>query len=573
MGAPPARATRASHAMPCRLALVAVLLLAGARALAQDAPTPAPEVGPDAGAAADPDAGVAGADAGPDAATEPAAAAATAAEPSAGAAGASPSPAPADPADAIGWGDETETDSAGFASAEPPAAADAAASENEPGTLDASGHLAHRVALWSERLSGEPLAQARQSADLAIRYKKPLQVGGDRLLLRLVGEGYVEYDFAYLHARERFDQPTLDAYEWNVIGRETYAALSWGALELTFGRQIVPFGQGEILSPLDVVNPRDSREPGLAELDDIRMAVLASRAGLFSGPHRFEALIVHESYFGLRPAPLSDFSPLRKLVQDDPRVRALLAGRTLRYEQLPGRFVRGGGQLYGRYSYAGAGVDLALYAGSTLDKPGIAQAPAREELADRVIAFRLWHPRYTVLGHAGAKPLGAFVLRWELGVDLDRPLAVQEVPDQALSLGMVRRNQLNGLLGFTYSGLTDTRIWLEYAQRVVLDSPERDRGTDATLLHPVEAPAVALRLRHTFLRERCVLTLTGTWVGVDPFVGAFARAELEYELLPALHAGLGYAAYFPSATERGPFYGFEQNDRLYADLRWDFVLD
>jgi hypothetical protein len=570
MAAAAAKATRTTHATPCRLALVALLVVAGARARAQDAPSPAPEAHPDAGAAPDPDAGVADTEAGPDAPTPSAAGTAAAAEPSAGAA--SPAP-PADPADAIGWGDEAEIDSAGFASAEPPAEAHAAASEDEPGTLDASGYLAHRVALWSERLSGEPFAQARQSADLALRYKKPLDLGGDTLLLRLVGEGYVEYDFAYLHARERFDRPTLDAYEWNVIGRETYAALSWGALELTFGRQIVPFGQGEILSPLDIVNPRDGREPGLAELDDIRMAVLASRAGLFSGPHRFEAVVVHESYFGLRPAPLSDFSPLRKLVLDDPRVRALLADRTLRYEHLPGRFVRGAGQIYGRYSYAGAGVDLALYAGSTLDKAGIPQAPAREELADPVIAFRLWHPRYTALGHAGAKPLGDFVLRWELGIDLDRPLAVQEVPDQVLSLGMLRRHQLNGLLGFTYSGLTDTRIWLEYAQRVVFDNPERDGSSDAALFSPLEAPALALRLRHTFLRERWVFTLTGTWVGTDPFVGAFARAELEYELLPAVHAGLGYAAYFPSVTERGPFYGFERNDRLYADLRWDFVLD
>jgi hypothetical protein len=260
-------------------------------------------------------------------------------------------------------------------------------------------------------------------------------------------------------------------------------------------------------------------------------------------------------------------------VLDDPRTSAVLADKQLRFEQLPGRFVRGAGQFYARYSYAGAGVDLALYAGSTLDKPGIPQAPARAQLSERVIALPVWHPRYTALGHAGAKPLGDFVLRWELGVDLDRPLAVQQVPGQALSLQMVRRHQLNGLLGLTYAGISDTRIWLEYAQRLVLDNPERDPDMPRALWSPVEAPALALRVRRTFLRERGVLTLVGTLVGVDPFVGAFGRAELEYELVEALHAGLGYAAYFPSSTEPGPFYGFERNDRLFAELRWDFVLD
>jgi len=533
MRSPRARTPCTLHAAASVLALSGVLALDPLLALAQVTEIPAPA--PDAGTATDTGAGEAD-------------------------------------ADAIGWGDEP--DEAGFAPAPPaPIASPAAPEDEDAGRLDASGYLAHRLALWSERLDAEPLAQARQSADLALRYKKPLHVGGDRLLLRLVGEVYAEYDFAYLHERGRFDQATLDAYESNVIGRESYAALSWGALELTFGRQIVPFGQGDILSPLDIVNPRDTREPGLAELDDIRMAVLASRAGLFPAPQRFELLVVHESYLGLRPAPLSDFSPLRKLVLDDPRAAAALADKELRYEQVPDRFVRGAGQFYARYGYAGAGVDLALYAGSTLDKPGIPQAPTRAELAEPVVSLRVWHPRYTALGHAGAKPLGDFVLRWELGLDLDRPLAVQRDPDQPLSLAMVRRHQLNALLGLTYSGITDTRIWLEYAQRLVLDNPERDPNPREQLFSPVEAPALALRVRRTLLRERLLLTLVGTWVGVDPFVGAFARAELEYELREALHVGLGYAAYFPSATERGAFYGFERNDRLYTELRWDFVLD
>lgn len=495
---------------------------------------------------------------------------------------AEPSEQPKTDPDAVGFGSEPggDPDAAGFAEPEPaasPPPASSPVSEDESaedaGALDASGYLAHRVALWSERFEGEPLAQLRQSADLVLRYKKPFSLAGDRLQLRLFADVYAEYDFAYLHARERFDQPTLDAYESNVIGREAYAALSWGVLELTFGRQIVPFGQGDILSPLDIVNPRDTREPGLAELEELRMAVLMSRAGLFFGAHRIEALAVHESYFGLRAAPLSDFSPLRKLVLDDPRVAAVLAERSLRYEQLPDRFTRGAGQFYGRYSYAGAGIDLALYAGSTLDKPGIPQAPGRAELARRVVALPIWHPRYSALGHAGAKPLGDFVLRWELGVDLDRPLALQQVRDQPLSLAMVRRHQLNGLLGVTYSGITDTRVWLEYAQRVVLDNPARVRGAEQTLFSPVEAPAFALRVRHAFWHERFVLTLVGSCVGVAPFVGAFARAELDYELLAAWHLALGYAAYLPSKTQRGPFYGFEQNDRLYSELRWDFALE
>ena len=250
----------------------------------------------------------------------------------------------------------------------------------------------------------------------------------------------------------------------------------------------------------------------------------------------------------------------------------MLADKDLRYDNAPGRFVSGASQVYGRYSYTGAGVDLALYAASTLDKQGIPQSPAREELVKPVIGLPLWHPRYTAFGHAGAKPLGDFVLRWELGIDLHRPLAVEQVPGQALALQMIERHQLNALLGITYSGITDTRIWLEYAQRVVLDNPEREPHSQTQLFTPVEAPAFALRIRRTFLRERLVTTLVGTWLGIDPFVGAFARGEVVYEASEVFHAGLGYAAYFPSAHEFGPFYGFERNDWALATVRWDFVL-
>lgn len=483
-----------------------------------------------------------------------------------------PPPASAATDTSAGGGDDA--DSIGFGAAAPATSSQPSTpvtTESEPGTLEVSGNLRHRAALWIERMGEEPFAQARQIADLAVRYKKPFHVGDDRLLLRLVGEVSAEYDFAYLHDRERFDQATLDVYEWNVIGRESYAALSWGALELTVGRQIVPWGQGQMITPLDVINPRDLREPYLAEVEDIRMAVLASRAGLFFGPHRLEAMVVHESYFGLRAPPLGDFSPLRRLILDDPRRAAALEGKTLHYENVPDRFVEGAGQFYGRYAYTGAGVDLALYAASTLDRIGVPQSPDPRAVASSSnIALPLWHPRYAMFGHSGAKPIGAVLLRWELGVELDRPLTVRTGPDQPL--GMIQRHQLNAMLGLSYSGIEDTTLTLEYGQGLVLDNPERAAGDPRSLLMPVEAPALAARVTRSALRERLLITLTGMLQGFDPFVGAFGRAELDYELFEAFHAGLGYIAYFPSATQFGPLYGFERNDRLYATLRWHFVL-
>jgi hypothetical protein len=485
-----------------------------------------------------------------------------------------PELAPAPSSEEAGWGDEAMDDAIGFAVAEAPSASSAPQLvPPAPGELSVAVGLSTRAALWTERLQDEPFAQARIGADVALRYKKPFDVGGAAARLRLVAEGHVEYDFAYLHARERFDQATLDAYEHQLLGRETYVAVSIGALELAFGRQIVAWGQGEVVSPVDVINPRDLREPGLAELDAIRMAVLASRAGLSLGAHRFDAMLVHEAYFGLRPAPLSDFSPLRALLLRDPAVRALLSTREVRYVDVPERFDEGTSQLYLRWSYAGHGFDLALYAASTLDKQGVLVLPEAQGWLEPSVELALWHPRYELIAHAGAVPVGAFVLRWELGFDHDRALSVRVRAAPSARVDWLRRDRVTGLLAVTYTGLEATRLSLEYAQSVVLDNPERAGARSLELFWPIESPVFALRAVRTFLREQLSLMVVATSIGVSPFVGAFVRAELAYALADALVLSAGYAVYASSKTEFGPFYGFTENDRLYAGLRWDFLLD
>ncbi len=193
--------------------------------------------------------------------------------------------------DAFSFGEEDNQDSPAAPVTKPP----------PPSAWSLTGFLRSDWALWTERLDSTPLAKGRQSVDLALGFKK----GIVRVLLTLHGE----YDLAYLVDRGSHDEPTREAYEWQVNTREALVALSLGEFELTLGRQIVAWGEGDALSPLDVVNPRDMREPGLADLDDIRLPVLASRVGWFRGPHRVEVMMIHESDFGYRPSPTHPTAP------------------------------------------------------------------------------------------------------------------------------------------------------------------------------------------------------------------------------------------------------------------------
>ncbi len=86
-------------------------------------------------------------------------------------------------------------------------------------------------------------------------------------------EGYGFYDFVYLlKGRGQYTNDVLDDYEWEVDFREVFVQGSpTASLDLKLGRQIVNWGRSDTLRVLDVINPLDSREPGLVDIEDLRL--------------------------------------------------------------------------------------------------------------------------------------------------------------------------------------------------------------------------------------------------------------------------------------------------------------
>ncbi|MGM0578454.1 MAG: DUF1302 family protein [Myxococcota bacterium] len=463
---------------------------------------------------------------------------------------ASPVAAGKPPADDSGWGDDDfGGEGPGFddfedVEVEPPP---------PPSPWSLTGFLRSDQALWMERLDERPLAKARQSLDLVLTYRRDW--------FRLHLGGHAEYDLAWLVDRDDRDEPTLDAYEWKVDSREALVALSPGDFEIVLGRQIVAWGEGDALSPLDVVNPRDLREPGLADLEDLRLPVLATRVSWFHGFHRVEAMVVHESWWGYRPAPLSPYSPFRKLILDDPLAAGLLQGRTLDWEHEQERFALDQQQGMLRWVYRGEGLDLGLYAASVLDQQGVVLL-APEEFAggSREVDIRLDHRRFTVVGHSGAWPWEDLLVKWEAGARIDHPLNVGRPPD----LDVAERTLLDTMLGLTWTPTSDLRWALEVWKPWLVDPPD-------DLLYDVDAPLIALRGTWTTLRERLELHLAATAFGWTADLGWLLRGEITWKPRDDLAVGGGYITYQPT-SEFGPVYGLERHDRLFATLRWDFGI-
>jgi hypothetical protein len=80
----------------------------------------------------------------------------------------------------------------------------------------------------------------------------------------------------------------IERYEADVW--DTHADLYFDWLDIRFGNQLITWGTADLISPNDVVNPRDLRR-GIADRpDELRRPVLALQATAFTGPLALQAI-------------------------------------------------------------------------------------------------------------------------------------------------------------------------------------------------------------------------------------------------------------------------------------------
>jgi len=91
------------------------------------------------------------------------------------------------------------------------------------------------------------------------------------------GRGF--YDFAYdLNGRDRYNDDVLTTYGDELEFRDVYLQ---GKLhknvDVKIGRQIIVWGRSDNFRVTDVLNPMDLREPGMVDIEDLRLPVTMTR--------------------------------------------------------------------------------------------------------------------------------------------------------------------------------------------------------------------------------------------------------------------------------------------------------
>lgn len=364
---------------------------------------------------------------------------------------------------------------------------------------------------------------SRLRGKLNLEWEAPL---GEHWQGFLSGYGY--YDAAYaVNGRSDYADTLLDEQESELELGETWLRGRFDAVDLTVGRQIVVWGKSDNLRVVDVVNPLDNREPGMVDIEDLRLPLTMARLDYYRGDWGFTALAIPEIRFTRNPPFGSDYFPFPA---------------PLPPEQIPND---GGSNT--EYALAASGTfsgwDLSLHWAQLFDdSPYTAAGP------------QLRHARLTMVGAATTVAIESWLLKGEVarfeGIHLTGVVAAQ------------RRDDL--LLGIEYAGFTDTTLALEMVRRAL-------SGAETTLTAAGSTKVQwqsALRYQGDFLHARLHLLALLSRFGERWEEGGFARYSVSYDLRDALQLTGGVVTYYGGS--QFPMQALRDNDRLFAEIKFSF---
>jgi len=347
------------------------------------------------------------------------------------------------------------------------------------------------------------------------------------------------YDVAYtLNGRSGYTDDVLDNYEKELELREAYVlGMLSDHLDIKLGRQIVVWGKSDMIRITDVLNPLDIREPGLTDLDDLRLPLAMTKLDYYYGDWNLSGISVHEIRFPKLPEFGSDFYPLPIPMPNEDKP-SHGGGNTEYAVALSGTF---------------SGWDIAFFwADIFWDFP---YAELSGSLPN--IKLELKYASVTMLGSAFNVAVGNWIFKAE-AAHFDG-LKYSIAPDKDYS-------RVDALLGFEYYGFDDMVIILEATNRHII-------GFDDILKQPPDQAQKdefqsVIRVSRTFFNETLELECLISFYGIDGEDGKFQRLSGEYDISDALKLLGGVLLY--QSGDLAQFENIGDNDRLFLEFKYSF---
>ncbi len=366
------------------------------------------------------------------------------------------------------------------------------------------------------------------------------------------------YDASWsINGRENYTQDVLDTYESFVDLKDAYIQGSLTKnLDLKFGRQIVIWGKSDSIRITDVINPLDNREPGMVDIEDLRLNETMTRLDYYFGDWGLSAIIIHEPRLEIEAGFGSDYRP------------SGIFGEPIPYARFPDRVepdwnldnTQYAMSLDGRFT----GWDLSLYAANVFDSRFDVELVGAVPLR--------FYDKINMIGFATNVVSGGWLLKTEAAL-------INDVNYRSSG----RKNRLDALIGFDYSGIKDTVISLELANRHIFDYEEKmltltlqEAAAQNTFPDFVRQNSVqvALRTSYSFDHDNATVTYLLSLAGGDgpgsSFDGGFQRLWIDYKYTDAISLNAGIVDYI-GGDSLIPFYrATEDNDRVFVEAKYSF---
>lgn len=414
-----------------------------------------------------------------------------------------------------------------------------------PSYLSPGGHLKTRASYnfaHDKPEEGETDWRGLSRLSLELMLEMGLKIN-DSWQAFVSGSGY--YDLAYaIKGRNDFTEDVLDNYEKEAVLREAYLQGTLiKNLDMKLGRQIVVWGKSDYIRVTDVLNPLDLREPGVTDIEDLRLPLAMSRLDYYLGPWGLAGIAVHEIEFNKNPEFGSDFYP---------------STTRLPYEDKDLEKTEYAAALNGTFT----GWDMALYWAEIYNDTPHAEVVSIDLLVlgpsvTAVPVLELKHARIKMYGATANLVLGNWILKAEAAYL--KGLKFANRPEEKYS-------RIDIMGGIEYSGFTDTTISLEAVNRHIRDFDEiLEEAPDEAQRDSFQWVFVFTR---DFLNETLTTTFLASTFGGKGQDGSYQRLTIEYDITDDVKFTCGVILYQDGDLPQ--FRNISDNDRIFLELKYSF---
>jgi hypothetical protein len=386
----------------------------------------------------------------------------------------------------------------------------------------------------SLRLEFAPAAELRLPGDWKARFSGRL-----RFEPIFVARGADNYSALYVDDRET-EAELWDAY--------VEGSLLQG-LSIKTGRQIVVWGTSETLRTTDVINPLDYREPGMTDIENMRLPLAMTRLDYTWRQLTLSGIAIHEFRAAKLPVWGSDYyfadEPLPKVNEPEDSLENTGFALSLTAHL--------------------TGWDFSLlFADKYTDMPYLIMTrgpliiqPQSEETFVLPPTYENWYSRIRMYGVTTTVAIKKWLLKSE---------AAYIQGNRFFNVPNVEKDLLSALVGLEYTGFKNSSITLEYALQRIFDHEEA-MEKEPDLVEENETQA-AVRIMRDFRHDTVHLLATVAVMNDSGDDGWLARIQTEYDWTDDLSITLGAVVY--GAAADGKFVDIEDNDRLFALIRYNF---